>query len=292
MLKKSFNINSSDIEPKRVVLLGANGFIGSSCIANLNKIGIKNTPLSRQEIDLLSHNAHDQLRNFLIPSDTLIFVSAEAPVKNYQMLKNNIIICENVCKALESQRVNHLIYISSDAVYSDSMEPLNENSITQPESLHGIMHLSRELMLNSVAKDYLCVLRPTLIYGSLDPHNGYGPNSFMRKALENEDITLFGNGEELRDHIYISDVVEIIKQVILRDGKGILNLATGRLVNFYEIAKIAINITKSKSKILHKDRLGPMPHNGYRAFDTKRVDELFKTFEFTKLTQGLKEFLS
>ena len=49
-------------------------------------------------------------------------------------------------------------------------------------------------------------LRPTLIYGTDDPHNSYGPNSFYRLATKNEDIVLYGEGEELRDHVHIDDV--------------------------------------------------------------------------------------
>ena len=51
------------------------------------------------------------------------------------------------------------------------------------------------------------ILRPTLIYGEGDPHNGYGPNKFMRLAKKNEDILLFGKGEELRDHININETL-------------------------------------------------------------------------------------
>ena len=43
----------------------------------------------------------------------------------------------------------------------------------------------------------------TLVYGFLDPHNGYGPNLFVRKSKFENQIKLFGNGEELRDHIDI-----------------------------------------------------------------------------------------
>ena len=53
-------------------------------------------------------------------------------------------------------------------------------------------------------------MRPTLIYGKKDPHNGYGPNKFLRKISSNQNIDLFGKGEERRDHVYIEDVVEVI----------------------------------------------------------------------------------
>ena len=48
-----------------------------------------------------------------------MFIAAEAPVKNIEMFINNLKICNTVCKSLEKKKVNHLIYISSDAIYAD-----------------------------------------------------------------------------------------------------------------------------------------------------------------------------
>ena len=73
-------------------------------------------------------------------------------------------------------------------------------------SLHGLMHLVREKILLNIAKNNLCILRPTLIYGEKDPHNGYGPNQFVRRAMKNFSIELFGKGEEKRDHIWVNDL--------------------------------------------------------------------------------------
>ena len=77
-------------------------------------------------------------------------------------------------------------------------------------------------------KSKLLIIRPTLIYGPGDPHNGYGPNRFMRLAIVNKNIELFGKGEEVRDHIHIDDVGKIISMLILRRVVGILNLVTSR----------------------------------------------------------------
>ena len=101
------------------------------------------------------------------------------------MLHQNLVICNNVVSSLKIKKPRHLIYISSDAVYSDSKKKINEKSETKPTSLHGFMHLIRENMLNEL--DCLkSFVRPTLVYGKNDPHNGYGPNKFIRCAQNNE----------------------------------------------------------------------------------------------------------
>ena len=70
------------------------------------------------------------------------------------------------------------------------------------------MHLTREMMIKEIKDIPIAIIRPTLIYGKNDPHNGYGPNSFNRLLDKNENIKLFGEGEEKRD-MYVNDVAEL-----------------------------------------------------------------------------------
>ena len=135
---------------------------------------------------------------------------------------------EAMAQALTAQPVAHVVNIGSDAVYADSMDPLDEASCASPGSLHGIMHLAREVMLGDAAGDTpFASLRPTLIYGADDPHNGYGPNRFRRLAAEGHDIVLFGNGEERRDHVWVEDVAELASRMVQHKSQGVLNAATG-----------------------------------------------------------------
>ena len=68
-----------------------------------------------------------------------------------------------VCQALRASPVQHVIYISSDAVYADSDQPLTERSCAQPASLHGTMHLTREVMLYNSVADTLWKPRPLTV---------------------------------------------------------------------------------------------------------------------------------
>ncbi len=217
------------------------------------------------------------LSNIIKKDDIILFIAAIAPVKTIDMLNRNIKICSNVCKALEKKNISSLIYISSDAVYSDSLKKIKETNLTLPSSLHGLMHLSREIILKDKFKKILTILRPTLIFGKDDPHNGYGPNSFYRLAIRNKDIKIFGKGEELRDHISINDVTDIITRIIKSKKKGEFNLVTGKVHTFENIAKKIIKLTNSKSKIINLKRTSPMPHNGYRAFDNSKLKKINKT---------------
>ena len=99
------------------------------------------------------------------------------------------------------------------------------------------MHLARELMLKATVKAPFAVVRSTLIYGEGDPHNGYGPNRFRRLAAAGQEIVLFGEGEERRDHVLVDDVAEIVCRVIEHRSRGTLNIATGEVYSFRDIAE-------------------------------------------------------
>lgn len=275
-----------------MVILGAGGFVASATERRLQTLGVDILRISRSDLDLTDEDAGIRLARSLKPTDTLLFIAGKVPVKNEYMLLDNIKIGKSVCEALKLVKVAHVIYISSDAVYANSNKPLTEYSCAHPESLHGVMHLAREVMLASVYDGPLCFLRPTLIYGKGDPHNGYGPNRFIRLAARGENIELFGAGEEQRDHVWINDVAEITSLVILSRTAGKLNIATGEVFSFREIAKKVVSLSKTNSKVSENIRTAPMPHNGYRAFDNAATSRLFPTFKYQSLYRILERIYS
>lgn len=283
------HLYTNAVPPQRVVILGAGGFVGSTAMLRLQQAKLNVLGLGRAELDLLQDKATEKLAAILQPNDTLVIAVAEAPCKNYIQLDSNIKMMRVICDALVQSMVTHIIYISSDAVYIDSPVKLTESSPTAPSSLHGIMHLAREKMLESIMpiSSSLAILRPSLLYGINDPHNGYGPNSFYRLALAGKVIELFGKGEEQRDHVYIDDLAEIIYQCITRHSHGVLNITTGQILSFYEVAEAVIQTMDHPVAIRYRSRTGPMPHNGYRAFDTTIFRQLFPNIQFRSLKNGL-----
>jgi UDP-glucose 4-epimerase len=150
------------------------------------------------------------------------------------------------------------------------------------------MHLAREVALRSVLAVPIAMLRPTLIYGAADPHNGYGPNRFRRLAAAGSDIVLFGEGEERRDHVAIDDVAEVTLRVLLRGSRGALNIATGEVHSFRAVAEMTVALGPRRVTIKSSPRSGPMPHNGYRPFDIAACRAAFPDFRYTPLAEGLR----
>ena len=181
----------------RVIVLGGSGFIGGEIIYQLRSSGIPHLSITRNDIDWLQQDASKKLAAIIKHDDIIIAAAANAPVKTVSMLSENLRIVNEMCLGLEISAPSYILNISSDAVYEDSEGKLCEDSTRAPTSLHGAMHLSRELAFESLGLP-LGILCPTLVYGKNDPHNGYGPNLFSRLTKKGDDIKLFGEGEERR----------------------------------------------------------------------------------------------
>jgi UDP-glucose 4-epimerase len=273
--------------PDRTVIVGGNSFVGKALAARLARDGAATLSLTRAHVDLSSDDAAPTLAGLFRPADTVVLVAAKAPCRNVDdFLVNAHIICALV-GALQSQPVAHVVNISSDAVYGDEPVPISEAQPSAPGSLHGAMHLSREIALRGLGLP-LAVLRPTLIYGVSDPHNGYGPNLFRRKANKGEDIVLFGEGEERRDHVAVEDVAELTARVVLHKSVGVLNVASGDVTSFGDVARNAVALSGKAVTIVSRPRVGPMPHNGYRPFDPSATFAAFPDFRYTSLDVGMR----
>jgi UDP-glucose 4-epimerase len=275
-------------KPERVVVIGSGGFVGGAVVQRLAEEGIAHLPLGRAELDLLAEGAGAKLASLLRPGDAVVTVAAIAPCKNAAMLLDNMRIVQTLVQGLSAVPVAHVVNISSDAIYADGPVPLTEETPAAPTSLHGVMHLAREIALRAEVRAPIAMLRPTLIYGAADPHNGYGPNRFRRLAAAGQDIVLFGEGEERRDHVAVGDVADIAVRVLKHGSRGALNIASGEVHSFRDVADMTVALAGTKTTIKPSPRSGPMPHNGYRPFDVAATKVAFPDFHYTPLREGLR----
>jgi UDP-glucose 4-epimerase len=274
--------------PERIVLVGSNSFVGKALQERLRSRGAAMLSLGRAEIDLTDGDAGERLGGLIRPSDAVVAIAAKAPCKNADDFLVNAGIIRALAVGLGASKPAHVLNISSDAVYGDEATPLKESHAAAPGGLHGAMHLAREIALGSLGLP-CAILRPTLLYGAADPHNGYGPNQFRRKANAGEEIVLFGEGEEQRDHVDVDDVAHLALRVLLRRSTGVLNVASGSTASFLEIARMAAEIAGKPVAIRGRSRSGPMPHNGYRPFDPAATFAAFPDFRYTALRTGMEK---
>jgi UDP-glucose 4-epimerase len=277
----------SPFKPKRAVVIGAGGFVGSTIVSELAKTKIATLPVTRREADLLSPSGANALKKLLAPEDAVVFVSAVAPAKNSAQLMTNLRMVEAAVSAFAATPPAHLLYISSDAVYVDDANPVTERSALAPSTIHGMMHAARELMFRTEYRGPFASLRPTLIYGTRDPHSGYGPNRFRRQAAKGEPIAIFGEGEEQRDHVAVEDVARLAVRILLHRSIGALNAVTGVSTSFHDIARIVAAQFSPPAEVKSAPRPGPRPHLLHRFFDISECYKAFPDFHFEPLAQGL-----
>ena len=277
------------VPPTRVVVLGASGFVGRNLVHHLKGSSIPNLPISSSDIDLCQPESVAALDKMVHSNDALVIVSAITPDRGRDIhtLMRNLTMGENVSNFLEKSECSHVVYISSDAVYEDDANPVEETSCCNPSSFHGLMHLARERMLAYALRDStapMLVLRPSLLYGANDTHNGYGPNRFMSTARSQQKITLFGNGEEKRDHVYVNDLSRLIGLCLTHRTEGVLNVATGDSVSFFDMAQAVAELSNDRVEVECLPRQMPITH---RHFDTAAMLKAFPAFKYTSLQNGL-----
>jgi nucleoside-diphosphate-sugar epimerase len=271
--------------PERVVLFGASGFIGRAIQARLRAEGIPALAITSGEIDLSSAASVTQISGLLKPADAVVMLSAITPDKGRDIatLMKNLAMMEHLCAALEKTGCAHLVYFSSDAVYDNTVARVTEAAPASPQDLYGTMHRTREIMAGGI-KAPLLMLRPTLVYGADDTHNAYGPNRFRRMAQKDGRITLFGSGEELRDHVHVDDVAALAVHCLLRQSAGVLSIATGISTSFRNVAELVARQFGKPVEIVETPRANPVTH---RHYDVTSLIKAFPDYRFISLQDGV-----
>jgi len=278
--------NPAPKHPERVVLLGARGFIAAAIRKELAGRSIPCLPLGSPDLDLAAASAVEELAAALSATDAVVMLAALTPDKGRDVatLMRNLAMMQNTCAAIERAGCAHLVYFSSDAVYDSAVSRVSEDTPASPQDVYGAMHHTREIMAHSLAEVPVLVLRPTLVYGLGDTHNSYGPNRFRRTAQQRGEITLFGGGEESRDHLHVDDLSALTVRCLLRRSTGTLNAATGTSHSFCEVAEVVARQFPDAVEIVRTPRANPVTHRHYDVTDTIKA---FPDIRFLSLEEGV-----
>lgn len=273
-------------ELERVVVIGVSGFIGATIQRQLSVQGVPTLGLTSSDVDLANAGAEAQLVTVLKPTDSVVMLAALTPDKGRDILTlmKNLAMMQNVFAAIDKIGCKHFIYFSSDAVYDTAVSHVSEATPASPQDLYGAMHITREMMARSLVNIPVLVLRPTIVYGADDTHNSYGPNRFRRMAKKDGKITLFGDGEETRDHIHVDDVAALTVNCLLSGTTGILNIATGISRSFREVAELVAKQFGISIEVIATPRTNPITH---RHYDVTKLIKAFPNFRFIAIAEGV-----
>lgn len=279
----------------RVVILGAGGFLSPVLRRNLDSQSASVVAVGRRDVDLTSPGAGPQLAAHILPGDVVVMAAGLTPDqgKNVSTLMANLRMGEAAAHAIELKRPAQFIYISSDAVYDARCSSLlNEESTCEPGDLYSLMHVGRERILAQSCQQSavpFLVVRPCAIYGPGDTHNSYGPNRFVRSALSDGKIILFGEGEERRHHVFVDDVAKLICLCIAHGTTGVINAVTGRAISFGELAQKIVRLSGREVIVECRPRVSPVTH---RHFDGSALTRAFPWFRATALEDGLQRMVA
>lgn len=255
---------------KRVLITGGCGFIGQNTIdylLSLNKYKItildnlSNSTLPERfknntNIDFIYGDICDmKLVNDIFTNNVFDYVLHLAA--NVSVVKSmeepeysRKVNIDGFCNILElscTHKVKRFIYASSAAVYGNSDLKLSENSIVNPISNYGIEKLTNEYFAKVVSKNYALEtvgLRYFNVYGPFQrPDSPYSGviSILLDKIKNNKEFTIFGDGQQSRDFIYVKDIARINEQVLFWDlgidKYLILNCGTGVSIPLLDIIK-------------------------------------------------------
>ncbi len=166
--------------------------------------------------------------------------------------------------------VKKLCFSSSAAVYGDNpVVPKVETMLPEPKSPYAITKLDGEYyckMFNDEGRLKTACMRYFNVFGPRqDPQSQYAAAVpiFIDKAIKNEPIIIFGDGEQTRDFVYVKDVVAANAYLAKNESiSGVYNVAYGQSITINELANKIIDITGSKSQIQHAPvRSGDVKHS-------------------------------
>lgn len=273
-------------------MLGDRGFLGRAIVGYCEKVlAVSVLGGSSLGIDLLEPEAPETLARVL-DAGTLV-VLAVRPRDRADTLgtfEQSLCMIANVARALNAAPVQKCVFISTAAVYGTHADDLaiTEETAVDPATLYGTAKYASERLLRKAAEAAgfpLLILRPCRVYGPGDTDPGYGPTAFVTSALRERVVTLYGDGRELRDFLFVEDAARLIWQLAAGEHAGVYNLASGEQHTFREITDILHDILPCDFDVASRPRTLPVVH---QAFDIAKLSGALAGVAFTPLSEGLR----
>lgn len=274
-----------------VLVTGGAGFIGSHTVDRLVADGHRVVVLDDLRTGKRANLAHHGALRFDAGSPVELVVAdvshglfaplaaitkAHGPIGRIVHLAAQVSVVHSLANPLLDLQVNYggtvqvleyarasgvakVVFASSAAVYGDTATvPVREDAPCQPLSPYGVHKLASEHMLGAYAAVHGVAAQPLRffnVYGPRqDPSSPYSGviSIFADRARGGRTITIFGDGKQTRDFVYVGDVARIVTLALFAEGTGApMNVGTGRETTVRQLAETIIGLAGGTSPIEH-----------------------------------------
>ena len=303
---------------KKILVTGGAGFIGSHLCKKLVETGndvlsidnyftgtkrnISNLFKShyfealRHDICFPLYVEVDQIYNLACPASPIHY--QHDPVQTTKTTVHGAINMLGLAKRINAR----ILQASTSEIYGDpSMHPQTEEywgnvNPIGPRSCYDEGKRCAETLFFDYHRQHkldIKVVRIFNTYGpNMHPNDGRVVSNFIMQSLTNQDITVYGNGEQTRSFCYIDDLIEGMLKMMDSGKENIGPINLGNPVEFkiIDLAKLIIQLTNSKSKIINKDL--PVDDPIRRKPDISLAKKVLNWNPKTEVTDGLKETIN
>jgi nucleoside-diphosphate-sugar epimerase len=242
---------------KKLVLIGASGFIGTRLIDLIGKENCENIDKSSSskydDITTLYDIRKNHLQEILpATAETIVLLAAEhrddvTPVSLY--FDVNVIGTKNVLKAMDKLSIREIVFASSAAVYGLNKENPDENYPTEPTSHYGkSKKQAEELLMEWQAKDpynrSLTIIRSAVVFSEDNRGNVYN----LLQQISRGRFIMIGKGNNKKSMAYVGNVAEFIRYCIETNKPGC------RIINYADKPDLTMNelITQAEQSLNKK----------------------------------------
>ena len=300
-----------------VLVTGGAGFIGSHTVDLLLSKGMhvrvldnfsngskSNLPDAHPNLEIIEGDItrRDDVQQVMGGVDQCIHLAAQVSVVSSVedagfSAQQNILGFVNIIEAIRKHQVSRLVYASSAAAYGSPAElPLRETSLLLPESPYGLEKKVNEqyaelyLRLHQMSA---CGLRYFNVYGPRqDPKSPYaGVIALFVERIKNKQVlTIFGDGLQTRDFIFVHDVAQANLAALQSNFNGVCNIATGKSVTLLQLIEVLESLCGwNVEKHFDQPREGDIVHSA------AVVEQLKEELNFSaqiSLQDGLQSLLN
>ena len=201
---------------------------------------------------------------------------------------------QNILDSLLSNNISKIISLSSAAVYSDGTSKFTESSKLIPSSPYGVSKMEMEKKINHFIVHHKIdstILRLFNVYGNGQSIEYAGViTQFKEKINQNFPLIIYGDGQAMRDFIYIDDVVTAIILAMNSSKSNTYNIASGTSTSIIDLAKIMLILSDKSLEIIFKsarsgDILSSMSDVSLAKTNLQFISKI-------PLKKGLAQFLS